>query len=71
MTNEERMKLYDDFHSGTRMMMDALERVAKSEDKWSLDEMGKMSGIIKDLAMTEKAIAKAHYCYSEHSDKRY
>ena len=71
MTSEERMKLYNDFHSGVRMMMDAIERAAKSEDKWSLDDMGKMADIIKDLAVTEKSIAKAHYCYSEHSDKKY
>lgn len=71
MTTEERIKLYDDFHSGVRMMMDGLERVVRSEEKWSLDDMGKVADIMKDLAMTEKAIAKAHYCYSEHSDKRY
>lgn len=71
MTSEERAKLYDDFHSGVRMMMDGLERVVRSEEKWSLDDMGKVADIMKDLAMTEKAIAKAHYCYSEHSDKRY
>lgn len=71
MTSEERAKLYEDFHSGVRMMMDGLERVVRSEEKWSLDDMGKVADIMKDLAMTEKAIAKAHYCYSEHSDKRY
>lgn len=71
MTSEERMKLYEDFHSGVRMMMDGLERVVRSEDKWSLDDMGKVADIMKDLAMTEKGIAKAHHCYSEHSDKRY
>ena len=71
MTSEERMKLYDDFHSGVRMMMDKVEKIAKSESDWSLDEMGKLADIMKDLAMTEKGIAKAHHCYSEHSDKRY
>ena len=71
MTSEERMKLYNDFHSGVRMMMDRIEKIAKSEDKWSLDEMGKLADMMKDLALTEKSIAKAHYCYSEHSDKVY
>lgn len=52
-------------------MMDGLERVVRSEEKWSLDDMGKVADIMKDLAMTEKGIAKAHHCYSEHSDKRY
>ena len=71
MTTEERMKLYNDFHSGVRMMMDKIEKIAKEEDKWSLDDMGKLADMMKDLAMTEKGIAKAHYCYSEHSDKVY
>lgn len=71
MTNEERMKLYNDFHSGVRMMMDKIEKIVKEEDKWSLDSMGKLADMMKDLAMTEKAIAKAHYCYSEHSEKLY
>jgi hypothetical protein len=71
MTTEERMKLYNDFHSGVRMMMDKIEKIVKEESKWSIDEMGKLADMMKDLAMTEKAIAKAHYCYSEHSEKLY
>ncbi len=71
MTTEERMKLYNDFHSGVRMMMDKIEKIVKEEGKWSIDEMGKLADMMKDLAMTEKAIAKAHYCYSEHSEKLY
>ena len=71
MTNEERMKLYDDFHSGVRMMMDKIEKVARSESVMTLAEMGELADIMKDLAMTEKGIAKAHHCYSEKSDKAY
>lgn len=71
MTTEERMKLYEDFHSGVRMMMDKIEKIVREESKWSLDDMGKLADIMKDLAMTEKGIAKAHYCYAEHSDKTY
>lgn len=71
MTTEERMKLYNDFHSGVRMMMDKIEKIVKEEDKWSLDSMGKLADMMKDLAATEKYIAKAHYCYSEHSEKLY
>ena len=71
MTSEERKKLYDDFHSGVRMMMDKLEKVARDSAEMTLDEMGKVADIMKDLAMTEKGIAKAHHCYAEHSDKSY
>lgn len=71
MTSEERKKLYDDFHSGVRMMMDKLEKIAREETGFTLAEMGEIADIMKDLAMTEKGIAKAHHCYSEHSDKSY
>ena len=71
MTSEERRKLYCDFHDGVRMMMDKLEKVAKTKDAWSLSEMGELADIMKDLAMTEKYIAKAHYIYSEHSEEVY
>lgn len=71
MTNEERTKLYSDFHSGVRMMMDKLEKISREESSFTLAEMGEIADIMKDLAMTEKAIAKAHHCYSEHSDKSY
>lgn len=71
MTSEERKKLYDDFHSGVRMMMDKMEKVVRSKDAWSLSEMGCLADIMKDLAMTEKYVAKAHYIYSEHSEEVY
>ena len=71
MTNEERMKLYDDFHSGVRMMMDKIGYIAREKSTWTMAEMGCAADIMKDLAMTEKAIAKAHYYYSEHSEEKY
>lgn len=71
MTHEERHKLYCDFHSGVRMMMDKIEKIAREKNAWTLSEMGELSDIMKDLAMTEKSIAKAHYYYSEKSDEVY
>ena len=71
MNTEERRKLYSDFHSGVRMMMDKLEKAVKTKDMWSLSEMGELADIMKDLALTEKGIAKAHHVYSEHSDEVY
>jgi hypothetical protein len=53
------------------MMMDKIEKIAREKPSWSLVEMGELSDIMKDLAMTEKAIAKAHYYYSEKSDEVY
>lgn len=71
MTTEERKKLYDDFHSGVRMFMDKLEKIARSEESMTLAEMGELADIMKDMSYVEKNIAKAHYCYSEKSDKVY
>ena len=71
MTTEERMKLYDDFHSGVRMMMDKIGKIAQEKSTWSMGELGCMADMMKDLATTEKAIAKAHYYHTEHSEEVY
>ena len=71
MTTEERKKLYDDFHSGVRLFMDKLEKIARSEESMTLSEMGELADIMKDMSCVEKNIAKAHHCYSEKSDKMY
>lgn len=71
MTSEERMKLYDDFHSGVRMMMDKVTEICKKKDSWKLYEIYMMADIMKDMADTEKSVAKAHYMYCEKSDESY
>ena len=71
MTGEERKRLYDDIHSGVRMMMDKLEKIGKEKEMWSISEMGCVADILKDLAKTEKCIAKAHKFYDEHSEEMY
>lgn len=71
MNTEERAKLYDDFHSGVRMMMDKLEKIARGESAMTMAEMGGLADIMKDLSYVEKNIAKAHHCYAEKSDKVY
>lgn len=71
MTHEERHKLHCDFHAGVRMMMDKIEKVAREKSSWSLSELGEMSDILKDLASTEKDVAKVYHLYLEHSDEVY
>lgn len=71
MTNEERKQLYCDFHAGVRMMMDKIEKIAREKSSWTLAEMGEVTDMMKDLAMTEKGIAKAHHYYSEHSEETF
>ena len=71
MTTEERKKLYDDFHSGVRMMMDKIEKIVREKSAWTLGEMGELADMMQDLAKTEKCIAKAHYYYSDVSEEVY
>lgn len=71
MTNEERIKLYDDFHSGVRMVMDKIEKMAREKGSWTLAEIGCLADVLKDLAKTEKSIAIAHEHYIEHSEEMY
>lgn len=71
MTTEERKMLYDRFHSGVRMFMDKIEKIAKEKNSWTLDEMYQVADIMKDMAETEKCIAKAHYMYCEKSEEMY
>ena len=58
-------------HKGMRMVMDKAEKIAREETEWSIEELGMMSDITKDMSEVLKNIAKTHYYLSEHSIKRY
>lgn len=45
--------------------------ISREKSTWSLSEMGCLADIMKDLAMTEKGIAKAHKYYEEYSEEVY
>ena len=53
------------------MMMDKIGKIAQEKSTWSMGELGCMADIMKDMATTEKAIAKAHYYHTEHSEEVY
>lgn len=71
MNTEERMKLFNDLHSSVRMMLDKVEKISREKQTWLLTELGEIADIVKDLAMTEKCVAKTHKYYSEHSEEVY
>lgn len=71
MTNAEKMKMHDDFHSGVRMMLEKMEKMGREKPGWSLCEMGQLADIMKDLSMVEKNLAKAHYYSMEHSEETF
>lgn len=71
MTGEEMEMCKERIHKGMRMVMDKAEKIAREETEWSIEELGMMSDITKDMSEVLKNIAKTHYYLSEHSIKRY
>lgn len=71
MTHEERKELHHKFHSGVKMLVDKMEKIGKEKSMWSLEEMHCLADILKDLAKTEKYLAKTHCLYKEHSEEMY
>ena len=51
------------------MILDKAEQIARSEEKWSLEEVMYMADITKDMSETLKNLAKTNYYLSEHSIK--
>ena len=71
MTDSEIKKIHDAIHTGSLMLLEKLEKGARSKDIMPLCEMGELADIMKDLAYAEKCLAKAHYYMSEHSPSMY
>lgn len=71
MTSEEIKDIKCRLHKGMDMILEKTEQIARSEDKWSLEEVMYMSDITKDMSEVLKNMAKTHYYMSEHSIKRY
>lgn len=71
MTNSEIMKIHDSIHTGALMLLEKMEKGARSKDVMPLCEMGQLADMLKDLAKAEKNLAKAHYYMSERSPSMY
>ena len=71
MTSEEVKEIKCKIHKGMDMILDKSEQIARSEEKWSLEEVMYMADITKDMSETLKNLAKTNYYLSEHSIKRY
>lgn len=68
MTHDElKAKIY----SGLDMVLEKAEKIGKVKAEMTIDELGKMSDILKDVSEAHKNMAKAHMIYSEHSPERY
>lgn len=71
MTNEDIEICKDKIHKGMQMVLEKAEHIGKTETMWSIEELGMMSDVTKDMSEVLKNIAKTHYYLSEHSIKRY
>lgn len=53
--------------AGISMVLEKSEKIGREKREWSLEEVGEMSDIVKDMSEALKDIAKTHYYLSEHS----
>lgn len=71
MTNEDFEECKEKIHKGMKMVLEKAEHIGRTETMWSMEELGEMSDITKDMSEVLKNMAKTHYYLSEHSIKRY
>jgi hypothetical protein len=71
MTNEDIEMCKEKIHKGMQMVLEKAEHIGRTESMWSMEELGEMADITKDMSEALKNIAKTHYYLSEHSIKRY
>lgn len=57
--------------SGLDMISEKAEKIGREESTWSLDELGKMADIEKDIAKAFKCLISVSVMSNEHSIKRY
>lgn len=71
MTHEEICELKNKIYDGVKMVTEKAEKVGKEKKEYSLEDLGKMSDVVKDCAEAIKDLAKAHYYMAEHSEEKY
>lgn len=71
MTADEMMKMKERIFRGLDMVMEKAEKIGKEKPEYTLDELYKMTDIVKDSAEAFKDLAKAHKIFSEHDIVRY
>lgn len=71
MTSEDIKKMKTRIFSGLDMVSEKAEKIGREKSEWSLDELGKMADIEKDMAKTFKSLIKTHIMLNEHSIEKY
>lgn len=70
MTEAEVNDCKERIHKGMKMVMDKAEKIGK-EEEFSMEEVGMMADIVKDMSESLKNLAKTHHLLAEHSIKKY
>jgi hypothetical protein len=63
--------LKEEVCAGAKMVIEKASQIGKAKDKWSLEELGEVADIVKDIASAYKNLAKANWYLSEHSAERF
>ena len=71
MTNEEMNKIHERIYKGLDMISEKAEMIGRAKSEWSLNELGEMADIQKDISESFKNLIKVHVMTSEHSVEKY
>lgn len=71
MTVDEVEKISDRIYNGLDMLTEKAEKIGRAKSEWSLDELGKMADIEKDISKSFKNLIKVHIMLGEHSIEKY
>lgn len=71
MTNEEVKKIHERIYKGLDMISEKAEMIGRAKSEWSLNELGEMADIQKDISESFKNLIKVHVMTSEHSVEKY
>ena len=71
MTNEEMKKIHERIYKGLDMISEKAEMIGRAKSEWSLNELGEMADIQKDISESFKNFIKVHVMTSEHSVEKY
>jgi hypothetical protein len=64
-------ELHDRICTSIEMVIEKSEKIGREKKEWTLDEVYKISDVVKDMSEALKDLAKAHYYLSEHSAERF
>ena len=71
MTSDEVKKIHERIYKGLDMISEKAEMIGRAKSEWSLNELGEMADIQKDISESFKNLIKVHVMTSEHSVEKY